>query len=185
MKYIAIDQSYTSSGVILFEDESIVKIERVSTSKEDDMFKRATQIATRIVEIANAYQPEFVVLEGLAFGMRGSATRDLAGLQFIITVFLRELNNFDVVIIAPLTAKKFATGSGKAEKTQMFEVLPESVKTYLVDIEGFKKTKGLYDITDAYWIGLTARHAKLNPDFIKPAVKKKRKKKAKKKSDNE
>jgi len=156
MKILAIDQSYTSSGIIVFMDDEMIHAERFPTSKHDNIFKRAASVADRVERVAKEYEIDAIAMEGLAFGMRGSATRDLAGLQFVIAVHMQERHGYEVIIIAPLTVKKFATGSGKAKKEKMLECVPQNIKDYFGEKLGVKKTTGLLDMVDAYWIGKTA-----------------------------
>jgi Holliday junction resolvasome RuvABC endonuclease subunit len=61
-----------------------------------------------------------------------------------------------VEVVVPGTVKKFATGSGKATKEEMIDSLPKHVREYF-DALGVKKTTGLADLTDAYFI---AKHYK-------------------------
>lgn len=53
--------------------------------------------------------------------------------------------------MSPNLLKKFATDDGKAKKEAMVAALPQK---FLDDISErkFKKSTGLYDIADAYWI---------------------------------
>ena len=155
MFYIGIDQSYTSTGMIVLDDNGeIVEIVNIKTDKSDNIFYRAFDIANNIVMKINEYYPECkVAIEGLAFSMKGNATRDLAGLQFVIVTKVYEKFGFLMEIISPLSLKKFATGNGRAKKVDMFGNLSDKVKKIFIE-NGFKKSKGLYDITDAYFIAL-------------------------------
>lgn len=162
MKYIAIDQSFTNSGIVIIENDVIIHAESFSTDKNKNIFSRAVQLVARLSVLAKNHNPEFIAIEGLAFGMRGSATRDLAGLQFIIVAWLQEIRGFEFEIVSPKSVKKFATGSGKASKVEMFDALPQKIKVFLVDDLGLKKTKGLYDVTDAYHIGKLALYQRTN-----------------------
>lgn len=157
MKLLAIDQSYTSSGLVVFDGDEVTHAEVFGTDKNNDIFDRAWEIATHIKSIVNKHQIDHVAIEGLAFGMRGSATRDLAGLQFTIVTMLKHMANVPVTIVSPKTVKVRATGSGKADKKAMLEALPEKLKNYLVEDLGIKKTKGLYDCADSYWIGMSVK----------------------------
>lgn len=155
MKVLAIDQSYTSSGLVVFDGEEVIHAEVFGTDKNNDIFDRAWEIATHIKSIVNNYQIDHVAIEGLAFGMRGSATRDLAGLQFTIITNIKHDAGVPVTIVSPKTVKLRATGSGKADKKAMLEALPEKIKIYFGEELGIKKTKGLYDCADSYWIGMS------------------------------
>jgi Holliday junction resolvasome RuvABC endonuclease subunit len=88
--------------------------------------------------------------------MRGNATRDLAGLQFVIINKLRFKGTYSVDIIAPNAVKKLATGNGKAKKQELYEALPESTQKAFDEL-GVKKTTGRYDLTDAYWIAMAIK----------------------------
>lgn len=149
---IGIDQSYTSTGYCIIE-EDILDYGIIKTDKDMDIHDRVTKITDNLIEIISKYPNSQITIEGLAFGIRGNATRDLAGLQFVIIHNLkRHLKNFEVV--APTSLKKFATGSGggkkKITKADMFKALPEDIQKLFKSTH--KISTGLYDITDAYWL---------------------------------
>jgi Holliday junction resolvasome RuvABC endonuclease subunit len=157
MKILAVDQSYTSCGIILFDNGCIVDAKRVVSTKadEEDIFERAWQVTTEIAKIAQTNQVDLIAMEGLAFSKIGNATRDLAGLQFTINTYLRFTCMFKTHIFSPNTVKKTATGKGNAKKEQMYDALPQEVKNRF-ELMNLKKTTGRYDLTDAYWIGISA-----------------------------
>jgi len=155
---MGIDQSFTSCGIIITVDGEVVDVIKIVSDKSLDIFQRSWNMAQSVGAIAAKYKPDHTAIEGLAFGMRGSATRDLAGLQFLIIAQLRFIHKIDPVdIISPLTLKKFATGSGKAKKEQMVAALPEDIRTLLIN-KGYKKTTGLTDLTDAYFLAKFAEN---------------------------
>lgn len=154
MKILGVDQSYTSSGLVINKDSEVLHAEVYSTPKGVDIFLRAWSIAHHISTVASDHNVDSVNIEGLAFGMRGDATRDLAGLQFLIVSQLKFVNKLDVKIISPKSLKKFATDNGKAKKIDMFEAVPVNIQTLFLEHYQFKKTKGLYDVTDAYWLSM-------------------------------
>lgn len=101
-----------------------------------------------------------VCIEGVANGASGDATRGLAGLQFLImSKFLDEQEDdfmemkepFAIDVVPPTTVKKFATDNGRADKDEVFESLPDEVKARFAE---YPKTKGRYDLADAYWIAM-------------------------------
>lgn len=151
MRVLGIDQSYTGSGLIVLESTNILHAERFTSSINLDKPDRCWEIATHIGSIVDNYNPHIIAIEGLAFGMRGDATRDLAGLQFVIICVLRHFHKKDTLIVSPKAIKKFATGSGKADKKQMIENLPPEVRAQFDNL-GVKKTTGLADLTDAYFL---------------------------------
>lgn len=155
MHYIGIDQSYTSTGYCILDDNGIVDF-GIYVSVPDDIYGRAKYIGIKLTELVNSYPESLVSIEGLAFGMRGSATRDLAGLQFvIIDRLLSNTHLKDIKIISPKSIKKFATGSGgsskkKVTKKDMFASLDDYTQSWFKS--RYKATKGLYDVTDAYYL---------------------------------
>jgi Holliday junction resolvasome RuvABC endonuclease subunit len=151
---IGIDQSYTSTGYCVIGDD-VVDYGVISTDKEMDIHERATAISNQIIDVISKYPKCRITIEGLAFGMMGSATRDLAGLQFVIIHNIKKSFTHELVIVSPTSLKKFATGNGgskkqKTTKKDMFMALPAD--TQLLFKSTHKITKGLYDITDAYWL---------------------------------
>ncbi len=149
MKILGLDQSFTSTGWVIIEDNNFVDCGIISTKPSDgDIFTRARTIASNISDIADSNGIETVYLEGLAFGSTGDATRQLSGLQFLIVDTLRPI---EVNIVPPTTLKKFASNKGNASKLEMYESLPNDIKSRFVDRK-LLKTKGLYDCTDAYFL---------------------------------
>ena len=159
MKILGIDQSYTSSGLVVLKGKKVLHAEKFVSDSSTDKPARAWEIAQHIGKLVDQHRPDVVALEGLAFGMRGDATRDLAGLQFVIVCVLRN-HGKECIIVSPRTVKKIATGNGRADKMELYNHLPKSTQKLFEEM-GLKKTTGLLDLTDAYWIAKTAS----NPDF--------------------
>ena len=150
MVVVGIDQSISSTGIVILEDSNIIHHEIIGSDINLDDVSRCESICERVCELINQYDTGKVVCEGLAFSASGDATRKLAGLQFLIISYIKrltEINNISVV--APTTLKKFATGNGRGNKEDLFESLPNDDKAI---VETYLKTKGRYDITDAYWL---------------------------------
>jgi Holliday junction resolvasome RuvABC endonuclease subunit len=157
MIYLGLDQSFTSSGYCLLNEDNIVDFGVIKTNQEDgDNHDRVNIIINKLEEIYNEHKEIKMSMEGLSFGNNGNAIRNLAGLQYvIINKFKYEMKIGDITIISPKTVKKFATGSGgssknKVTKAMMVAALPDDVRTLFKS--KYKVSTGLYDIVDAYWI---------------------------------
>lgn len=148
MRILGIDQSFTSTGIALLENNKCM-LKIIKSNKDDDKFDRANTIAKGIKSVIEDCLPDLAGVEGLPYGGIGNVTRDLAGLQFVIVVALRELG-LKVKVVAPKSVKKFAV-SGVATKIELYEALPYNIKCD-IDENGWKVTTGRYDVTDAYWI---------------------------------
>ena len=155
-RFMGIDQSYTNTGYcVLDQSGTPIDFGTYKTSKEDDVYDRALSIANFIISKVKEHKLDGLTIEGLAFGIRGDATRDLAGLIFTIITHAKAYDDklkFDVV--APTSLKKFATQSGKADKKQMIAAVPTIFVEEFIEA-GYKKTTGLADICDAYWLAKT------------------------------
>lgn len=152
---MGLDQSYTSTGIVIMRSDGEVNHAEVfRTDKGVDTFQRAWNVAQHVKNVCIEHKVGHVAIEGLAFGMTGNATRDLAGLQFTIVNVLRsEMPDVTIDVISPLSIKKLATGNArKVSKKDMLEALPANVYDLLTETLKIKKTKGLYDTTDAYWL---------------------------------
>lgn len=148
-RVMGIDQSFTSTGIVILENDVIIFHTRLISDSSKDIFDRAFELSRMIADIALTWEVDKVNIEGLGFAARGDQTRNLAGLQFSIIKSLREATSVEIDIVAPTSLKKFATGKGNADKVMMFESLPAPAKAI---IEEFKKTKGRYDMADAFWL---------------------------------
>jgi len=155
MKILGIDQSYSCTGIVILNNGILESFKTIKTDKQDkDTYNKALTIALEISNIIKENDINEIRIEGLGFGSVGNATRDLAGLQFtIINICKLQNPNLNFLILSPNTVKKFATGSGKASKTEMIDALPEDIKQLFLD-KKYKKSTGLADLTDAYFIGL-------------------------------
>jgi Holliday junction resolvasome RuvABC endonuclease subunit len=150
MKIMGIDQSLNGTAVCIVEDGILIDFSITRSDKSQDVFQRALYIALSISDLYGRYKPDVVHIEGLAFGMRGNATRDLAGLLFtIVNVLTLYHPSAKMLIIPPTTLKKFATGSGKSKKINMIAALPEDIRKKFTDAN-YKKTTGLADLADSY-----------------------------------
>lgn len=156
--FIGIDQSFRGcAAVVLDENGAMIAHELAKTSKTDgDIFHRAAFIADSIINFASKFSQNDIVigLEGLAFGMTGNSTRDLAGLQFVLITRIRAALGIKEELVSPTELKKFAVGSGngkKVDKNVMIAALPVDIHKTFTDNK-FKKTTGLGDLSDAYWI---------------------------------
>ena len=152
MSIFSIDQSYTHCAFVVTQGKTILDFGVIKSDVETDVYKRSLDIALELGQIFLKHRPEEIRLEGLAFGMRGNVTRDLAGLLFTIINVISHLHVFDnFKIIAPTQVKKTGTGSGKATKKEMIAALPADVLKLFKD-KNYKQTTGLTDLADAYWI---------------------------------
>ena len=161
--YIGLDQSYTSTGYCVLNNKLYLPTPMIdfgickTSAIDGDIYHRAIKITNKIIDLCSQYPTATIAIEGLSFGQRGSATRDLAGLQYVIITSLRtQLSINNTIVVAPTSVKKFATGSGgsaksKITKIDMVNALPAFIRDSFI-AKGFKKSTGLFDLTDAYWI---------------------------------
>lgn len=152
MIILSIDQSYTHCAYVVTEGKTVIDFGVLKSDNELDIYKRALRLSLELGGVLCKHTPEQIRLEGLAFGMRGNATRDLSGLLFTIINVISHLhvfNNFKIV--APTQVKKTGTGSGKATKKEMIAALPPDILKLFKD-KNYKQTTGLTDLADAYWI---------------------------------
>lgn len=153
---IGVDQSITSTGVVVFYDSAEVHGFTVLRSNvKDDVLTRILTIihGLREVVLTNP-DTKLIAIEGMAYGATSNSVRMLAGLFYFIENLARELH-IPFTTFTPTEVKKFATGKGNAKKEAMIEALPEGMKELFLSA-GYLKTKGLPDLADAYFIGRMA-----------------------------
>jgi Holliday junction resolvasome RuvABC endonuclease subunit len=150
---MGLDQSFTSTGWYIEDTEQgLFKYGIITSNKANNNYLRSMTVAEEVCNLVHKYKVTDITLEGLPFMSKSNITRDLAGLQFVIISYLLQIGftvGLDITIIPPSQLKKFATGSGKATKQEMFEALPAEICN---SVGKTPKTQGRYDITDAYWL---------------------------------
>lgn len=173
-KYIGIDNSLTSPGiVILSEDGSIDKMWYYShklkwdgkltdklegipypayTSEEERIYKLST-ITTAIVENeANKGHDVLVAIEGYSFGSTGMRLFQIAENTGLLKNMLW-LKKLDFKVVPPTTVKKLATGKGNATKDLMVQEFKNQTRIDLFSIFGVTRLQSpISDIADAYFL---------------------------------
>ena len=155
---MGIDQSLTSTGICIIDADTVVHTEvfRTEKGKEDfieDVMVRVTAISARIVKLVTFYKVETVIIESPSLCSVGNATRSLAMLFAIIQADLRKLGVLPVSV-PPKSLKKVATGSGNANKEAMLSAVPSHIMARFMYVP---KTKGRYDLADAYHLATYPR----------------------------
>lgn len=89
---------------------------------------------------------DLVVIEGAAFGARGNAVDQLAGLRMLVRHRLYRMG-VPFALVPPTALKAYTTGHGSASKTQMVSALGSR---HRVDLKQYKVKDGRYDMADAY-----------------------------------
>lgn len=149
---IGIDQSYKNCAYVVLDTLELISFGMVRPPSDFDVYDKAKYVADGLVDVINTHAPSHVFVEGLAFGMTGNVTRDLAGLLFVLVTTMRSVIK-NIQLLPPTMVKKHATGDGKAKKVDMINALPTNVYDSFV-AAGYKKTTGLADLADAYWIAV-------------------------------
>lgn len=157
MNVLGVDQSLTSTGLVMFKNNKLYQgnIHLIKTDKDfGDQYERVLYICQEFGRFIENEAPDKIVVEGMAFGAKGTSVRVLAAVQFgIIIEAIRcgyQLNE-NIFIVTPNQVKKLATGKGNASKDEVYDAIPTSDQTKLLKVA--RKTTGLYDLADAYWIG--------------------------------
>ena len=140
-------------------DKHSITVLSLKTHKNDlvrfDMLQDKITEQIREDFIKDAY----VGFEGYSFGASGQITR-IAEACAILKYKLYSMGcNEDLIILAPSTVKKFATGTGRADKHDMVNKFAEETGIDLFDVldknPNLKSIKApITDIADSYWIAM-------------------------------
>ena len=153
MILLSVDQSLNSTGAVLWNGS----VEEWRLFKPPKGLETVIKIRWIIDELRTYILQksiEYVVIESLPYGANSTSVRPLAALYYFIYNLCLDLQiPFAEANVSAV--KKHATGFGKAKKEQMIEQLRiDNPKLYKEIVEvGVKKTTGLADLADAYFIG--------------------------------
>lgn len=151
---MGLDQSLTSTGVAVRTKDIVIHHERIATTKDLPKLERMRYIAYQVAYLVQTLSVDTIVIETLALGAAGDATRDLAGLFWVLKHIIDDqCPNVVFEEVAPNSLKKLATGNGRAKKDEMIDSLPPVEKDIA---ESYLKTKGRSDIADALHLAATS-----------------------------
>lgn len=186
-RLISIDQSLSKTALLEWEDG--VPVARYIFRSGSEETKKKLSVVTYfnttdeqieyltglMVERVLAFKPSHIVMEGLAFGAMGNATRDLAGFFYVMRNAFYQIG-YDwnkMTAISPTSIKALARGylpvplqtvpkaEGRKgtnlvtmEKPLMIAAVPKEHQ-WIYDGLGMSGMRaGKDDIADAYWLGI-------------------------------
>lgn len=104
--------------------------------------------AKNVDPLGFATNADLVVIEGFAYGAKGRAVLDIAGMGWLVRVALHE-RGYPIVEVPPASLKMFATGKGNADKNAM---LGEAIRKLKYDGND-------HNVADALWLLTMAQTA--------------------------
>ena len=145
MKIIGLDLSLNKAGVAAIDgDASIYQAETLRTPQKviaAGAHARLEWVRSGIDERVQRVKPDAAVVEAPAYGAKGTAVHQLAGLWWIITHDLWKLG-VPYVSISPGSCKLYASGDGSADKDAMI----------LATARAFGDFDGDNNAADALWL---------------------------------
>lgn len=175
---LAIDASLTSCGYAIFNDnKEVIEIGTIRTSPKENnkgifysesKLARMSYIAGKILDLTKENKINEIAIESLSFASIGNATRDLAGLFYLILGLLK-FTGFDESkfnLLTPQAVKSYAkTFLPNLEYDKKGKIITkikmgknemiEAYKYAFADSIYANKANGLADMVDACFIGKT------------------------------
>lgn len=141
MSVLGIDQSLRATGIFS------TKTGRAETITTEGLHgaSRVNRIKRRVLELVDQDRPLLVLLEGYAYG-GDHRYLDVIEVGGVLKDALFELE-VPTVIVPPARLKKFATGSGRAEKRDMADAARAT----------WKRVFGDDNQCDAFWLSMVGQ----------------------------
>ena len=115
--------------------------------------ERFSNIGYEFLWTIKSFSPEYIGIEGYSMGSRGMVFN--IGENTGILKHLLYNDGYKHETIAPTKVKKFATGSGRADKVKMCETFTQETGIDLGELifnKPNRVTSPISDIVDSYWI---------------------------------
>lgn len=132
---------------------------RSTTKDEIDRFVELRDWVIRTIGSNVTIVPDKIVIEDYSFGAKGNSLTHLAENMGILKAGLRSAFPVytQISVLAPTTIKKFATGSGKADKDDMWKAFVSDFPEYkkwqlLCHPKAEKVGSPCADIADSYFL---------------------------------
>jgi len=157
VNFLGLDLSVANTGVVVINrDAKILYKDVIRTKPKTAIEDRIRIVFGGVLQVHEKYNPHFIYIEELAYGARGDAMLELAGVNYFVrTMFVSNLIDFKM--IAPGTLKKFVTGKGTGKKELM---LKEVYKRWGADFDDNNEC-------DAYCLARMALELE-GPKTVKP-----------------
>jgi len=154
MILMSIDQSLSCSGVMVWEKGDVKQALLIKTPTSLSVIERIRDISVELEQMITEYKITHIVIESLPYGLNSTSVRPLAGLYYCIQNLCIDLH-IQFAEANVTAVKKFATGSGRAKKPEMIAAAQLAAPKLFKNImdSGVKKTTGLADLADSYFIG--------------------------------
>lgn len=134
-RVVGLDLSLTSTGVATSTYTKTIQPKRLTS------YQRLRYIKESVLEMLNYEQPDLVIVEGPSFGSVGRGMHERGGLWWMVTELV-DAHGFPLAVAPPPNVKKYATGSGNADKDKMV----------LAAARHFDWFAGNNDEADALWL---------------------------------
>jgi len=120
MKYIGIDPSYSSTGLIILNEDNEIEKQKTyafnpkGVDTEDRLIMVKEQLIFPIMTM-NTEEPVKVCVEGPSYNSKGQYILQMGALNFFIRYWFRVLK-LDYTVLSPNELKKYITGKGNCKK---------------------------------------------------------------------
>jgi len=149
VRVVGLDLSLRSTGMSDGRETKVFRTDE--TMPIEQRFYRIVDECCRFVNGRPIGRPSdrrasLVVIEGSAFGAKGSAREQLAALRFMVRTELW-FAGIPLAVVSPSRLKAYTTGDGKADKTAMVRSVLDRHKQ---DFTLVYAKDGRYDMADAF-----------------------------------
>lgn len=115
---VGIDPSLTGTGLCRMNQDNVEDFEAITVGSAFKGMKRLDELEKKVMDFTK--DASYVFIEGLAFGARGRAILDLAGLGNVLRLSLFR-GRFPYWDVPPTVLKKYVTTKGNANKNVVLE----------------------------------------------------------------
>lgn len=113
MSVIGLDPSLTGTGVATYQHGRLI-----STTLRGP--ERMIAIRDKVLNLCRAHRCDLVVMEAPAFSSKGRSVKEIGGIWWVLRVMLYEAD-IETLTVPPTVLKKYATGKGNANKTEVIQ----------------------------------------------------------------
>lgn len=127
MKILGIDPGYERVGIAIVSKEELLYSACFKTEKTLSLSERITLIGAEIGRLIEEYSPELLAIETLFFNKNVKTAMGVAEARGVI-IATSAARGLSVREFSPLQIKQAVTGSGRADKRQMINMVPKLIK---------------------------------------------------------